>query len=304
MTSNDSNSAIPEGVRSLLEEKGRRLEAIERVFDTPTFAVITYRVNYGDQSFLKNPMGVVKFSKKAHAIPHSRDIQLGTSLYYREHGDETVGVADPEEARLVQRGTLSEFCRDTGIPSQSGFEYVSTTVTWARPDFLMFCTSVMQERLGFGELQRQFPDYDCATLIPDPSAFAMQLGKDVGRQFDMENVRLNGFDRIMQMMLRQSEKEEQGHLLQKRLDATVCVSHGPVTYCDPPERIINRFPIQKRGQVIPFVKRGKFAGQREYRFALEVIGEPKEKLLLMEVSDELRSLTCPYPVLEQVRNNS
>lgn len=65
---------------------------------------------------------------------------------------------------------------------------------WARSDFLMFRTSVAPEGSGLDDLRSRFPDYDCATLIPDPSAFAMQLGKDFGRQLNMKNLRLNAFD--------------------------------------------------------------------------------------------------------------
>ena len=116
---------------------------------------------------------------------------------------------------MVQRGSLIEFRKKNGLQSQTGGENVSSTVTWARTDFLMFCTSIMLEGRGFGDLRSQFPDYDCATFIPDPSAFAMQLGKDIGKQFDMENVRLNGFDMIRQVMLTQAEITTQGRLLQK-----------------------------------------------------------------------------------------
>ncbi len=42
--------------------------------------------------------------------------------------------------------------------------------------------------------------------------------------------------------------------------------------------------------MIPFVKRRTYAGQQEYRFVVEVIGEPKEMEFLMEITDELRSL--------------
>ena len=47
--------------------------------------------------------------------------------------------------------------------------------------------------------------------------------------------------------------------------------------------------------MVPFVKRRKFAGQREYRFVVEVIDEPKEKEFVMEITDELRSLAHTYP---------
>ena len=99
-------------------------------------------------------------------------------------------------------------------PSQTGFENVSSTVTWARTDFLMFFTSIMLRGRGFGDLRSQFPDYDCATFIPDPSAFTMQLGKDIGKQFDIENVRLTGLDTIRRMMPTQAEITTQGRLLQ------------------------------------------------------------------------------------------
>ncbi len=302
MSKDDPFSSIPEDVRDLLEGDGCRLEAIEGAIGTSAFAVVTYRVDYGDRPSFKTPPGAIKFSRKEHAITDSTHIKLGASRYYREYEDDTAGIADPEEGRLVQRGSLIEFRKKNGLQSQTGVENVSSTVTWARTDFLMFCTSIMLEGRGFGDLRSQFPDYDCVTFIPDPSAFAMQLGKGIEKQFDMENVRLNGFDMIRRVMLTQAEITTQGRLLQKGLDTIVLVPHGPVTYSDPPERIINRFPIERRGEVVPFVKRCKFAGQREYRFVVEVIGEPKETEFLMEITDELRSLAHTYPERQQIRN--
>ena len=287
----DPFSNIPEDVRKILEGQGRRLEAFELVMGTPTFIVITYRVDFGERpSFAENPPGVIKFSKKEYAIADSKTIQLGSSRLYREYEGDTEWVADSEEARLVQRGSLSEFMKKSGLPSQREFEDVSSTVTWARRDFLMFCTSMVAEGRGFRNLQIKFSNYDCATLIPDPSAFALQLGKDIGRHFDMENVLLNDFDRLRRRALTQAEITAEGRLLQKGLDTAVVVSHGPVTYGDPPEKIVNRLPIEGRGTAVPFVKRGKFAGHRECRFTVEVIGEPKEKVYKMEITDELRSL--------------
>ena len=277
-------------VGDLLEGNGRRLEAIEAVVGSSTFAVVTWRVDYGDWPTFRVPPGVVKLSREEHAITASPHLRLGSSRYYREHEDATDGIRDLEEGRLVQRGALSRFCKKNGIRAQEGFDSVSSTVTWARSDFLMFCTSVAPEGPGLGGLWKQFPEYDSATFIPDPSAFAMQLGKDIGKQFDMNNVRLTSFDTIRQMALAQAEITTQGRLLRKGLDTIVLVSHGPVTYCDRSERVINRFPIARRGEVIPFVKRRTYGGQREYRFVVEVIGEPKETEFLMEVTDELRNL--------------
>ena len=293
MSGNVSLSSISEDVRNLLEGEGCRLEAVEIVIGTRTFLVITCRVDYGHRSAFETPTGLIKFSKTLHAIPESPNVQLGSSRYYREHEDDN--IADAEEGRLVQRGAFSEFCKTTGVPSQPGAENVSLTVTWARPDFLMFCTSEFRQGRSFEELQSQFPDYDCATLIPDPSAFAMQLGRDVGAKYDVKDVQLSNFDRIKQMMPSCAEITMDDRLLQRGLvDAVVWVSHGPVTYGDPPEEIVRRFPTARRARVVPFVKRGKFAGQHEYRFVVEVMGEPKVKTFLMEVSDELRRLTRPH----------
>ena len=213
---------------------------------------------------------------------------------------DAAGVADAEEGRLVQRGSPTDFRKKNDLALLPGFESMSAEVTWARSVFLMFCTSVTPEGRGMGELVTQFPDYDCATFSPEPSAFAMQLGKEVGRQFDMENVRLNGFDRLRRIYLTQAEITPQGHLPKRRLDAIISVFHGPVTYCDPPEEIINRFPLERRGDLVSFAKRCEFEGQREYRFVVEVIGEPKETEFLMEITDELRSLTHLHPELCQV----
>ena len=294
MNGNDPFSRIPKDTRDFLEGEGTKLEACETVIGERTVMVITYQVDYGDRPSFKTPPGLVKFSKKEHAIPNSKHIRLGSSRYYREYEEGADGVADLEEGRMVQRGTLSEFCRKNGVPSRPGFEHVSSTVTWARRDFLMFCMSTTPQVGSIGELWSQFPDYDCATFIADPSTFAVQLGKDIGNQFDMDNVRLDIVDRIRQSMLPQVEMTTQGRPLHKGLDMIILVLHGPVTYCDPPEEIVNRHPIERRAEVVPFVKRGRYAGQREYRFVLGLIGEPKQTEFLMEITDELRGLTCPY----------
>ena len=289
-------SNLPAKVRNLLEGNGRRLEAFEVVVGPPSFFVLTRRADYGDWSTFRNPPGVIKFSRKEHAITVSTHIKLGSSRYYREYEDDDTGIGDPEEGRLIQKGSFREFCQKNGLSAPAGSEMATATVSWARNDFLMFCTSVAPEGPGLGDPRSPFPDYDCATFIPDPSAFAMQLGKDIGKHLDVKNLRLNALDMIIRRLaVNQAELTSQGRLLQKGLDTRVLVTHGPIAYCDPPEGIINRFPVERRGEVIPFVKRCQYAGQREYRFVVEVIGEPKEPYFLMEITDELRRLaySCP-----------
>ena len=116
----------------------------------------------------------------------------------------------------------------------------------------------------------------------------------------MENVLLNDFDRLRQMMLPQAEITPQGHLPKRGLDAVISVFQGPVTYCDPPEEIISRSPLERQGDLVPFAKRCEFEGQRKYMFVVEFIGEPKETEFSMEITDELRSLINLHPELCQV----
>lgn len=276
--------------RDLLEGNGRRLEAFQAFVGSSAFAVVTRRADYGDRPTFKVPPGVVKFSRKEHAITISSHLKLGSSRYYREQEEAPDGIGDLEEGWLVQRGSFSEFCKKNDIPARAGYDLVTSTVTWARSDFLMFCTSVAPEGPGLGGLGKPFPEYDCATFIPAPSAFAMQLGKDIGEQFDMNNVQRTPFDTMRQASLAQVEITTQGRLLRKGLDTVVLVVHGPVTYCDRPERVINRIPVERRAEAIPFVKRHKYGGQQEYRFVVGVVGEPRETEFLMEITDGLRSL--------------
>ena len=61
-------------------------------------------------------------------------------------------------------------------------------------------------------------------------------------------------------------------------------------YRDTPYSFIERFSENERGLVAQFVKRTKFAGQREYRFIVSIGGKPTDQALLLDVSDALRSL--------------
>ena len=85
MNGNDPFSRVPKDTRYLLEGKRTRLEACETAIGERTVIVITYQVDYGDRSSFKAPPGLVKFSKKEHAIPSAEHTRLGSSRYYREH---------------------------------------------------------------------------------------------------------------------------------------------------------------------------------------------------------------------------
>ena len=109
------------------------------------------------------------------------------------------------------------------------------------------------------------PDYDAATLVEDPSRFARQLGSDFGNSVQSSDVKAPGPTWWMTM-------------------PQVFVDHGPVVYTESSSVVIERFPSESRELIMPFVKRRRFADQREYRFVISILGlgDPKGLTRLIE----------------------
>ena len=77
-------------------------------------------------------------------------------------------------------------------------------------------------------------------------------------------------------------------------EAVVVVRHGRVVYVDEAADLIERYPPELQSTVLPFVKRTRFAGQKEYRFTVSLGGELKRQRVCVDVSDELRDLAGGY----------
>ena len=75
----------------------------------------------------------------------------------------------------------------------------------------------------------------------------------------------------------------------------VDVRHGQVVYSDETADLIESYPSHFQGMVLPFVKRTKFAGEKEYRFTVSLGSELKRQRVCVDVSEELRKLVAPYP---------
>ena len=148
---------LPNDLRRLVEGEGRRLEAVEGVIGASAFAVITYLVDYRERLPSRRHRMWSSFPRKSTPSLQRRTSNWGPPVYYREYEGDTAGIADPEEARLVQRGWLHDFCVKYGVSPQPWFDQVSSTVTWARADFLMFCTSASKEGRDLGGLRGRFP---------------------------------------------------------------------------------------------------------------------------------------------------
>ena len=290
---------MPEDTRAKLGGSTQRLEACQLVSGPSKFLVFTYSNNYEDwrrvglgaRSRFKvdDIPGLLRFSQEEHAIPRAERIKLASPRYFREVEDQVGGVRDSMEASFTESLSADQFFRNhsSRLP---GSEHATITATWGTNGFWMFCTSAIpQTEKEFEILRSEFKEYPCMTSIQNPSAFAMQLGKDFGKQFDANDVRLDGLD-----IVRGFRFSVQG------LDRVVHVVHGPVVYLDQSAEFIRSFPENDQGAVIPFVKRMTFEGQQEYRFTVKVLGNPKNQEIFLNVSDELRELAQLYPEYDEL----
>ncbi|MXY59571.1 MAG: hypothetical protein F4Y96_03600 [Chloroflexi bacterium] len=246
--------------------------------------VIVQRVVLNSGSSLAKPPAVVKYSERQYALPHSRDVQLATPRFYRNYPSEDLGIRDEEEASYIKRIDLKKFLSlyspqlsSLGMASEQG----SADLTLARDDCWIFCTSLKPATEGqAGQLGRQFSDgYDCATVIEDASEFARELGATFGAHVRDADLNLNGLD-----ILAKYRMGELGETM-------VRVYHGQVLYTDAPAAIVESYPDDRRAAIVPFLKRSQYAYQQEYRYVVVTHGGPKEQVLRLPISEDLRTLT-------------
>ena len=306
---------IPEATRREVEASGQQLEACELVEGEWNFLVRVFRVNYGDQPLPEIPPRVVRFSKSEHSIRTAPSIVLSSPSYYRKLEEKSappeqearerrrkrslegetrgIGIGDRMQARYKRQYDIDEFHRKF-VPSLADAQVSgSAQVTYDIGGFWMLCTSVEPgTNAEFERLRKEFVEYDCATVILDPSEFALQFGKDFGLRHGEEAVRSDAMAMV--------------HLAKIAVgfikagvpvpEAVVDVRHGQVVYSDKPSVVVERYPQRYRGMTLPFVKRMKFAGEREYRFTLSLGSEPKRQRISVDVSDNLRCLVAPYSI--------
>ena len=259
------------------------------------------------------PPGIVKFSRGERSIGVAPRIVLSSPQYYRDLEEQSAppgeqaqarrrgsrpkretgppGIGDRMEARYQKRYELDEFHRRFAPAPVNAPVTGSAELTYGTGGFWPLCTSVEPETSrDFERLQKEFSEYDCATTISDPSALALQLGKDFGSRHGEEAVPANAYG-ILRLA-----KIARGFLGAgvPVPEAVVDVRHGQVVYSDEAADLIESYPSQVQGMVLPFVKRTKFAGEKEYRFTVSLGGEPKKQRVCVDVSEELRSLVKPY----------
>ena len=195
------------------------------------------------------------------------------------------------EARFQKALEIKEFHRRF-VPQLTNAPVTgSARLIYGTDGFWILCTSLEPEAsIGFERLWGEFPEYDCATIIPDPSGFALQLGRDFGNQHGEDAIRVDAIA-ILRLAKIAHSFIEAGT---PAPEAVVVVRHGRVVYVDEAADLIERYPSELQSTVLPFVKRTRFADQKEYRFTVSLGGDPKRQRVWVDVSDELRDLAGGY----------
>ncbi len=252
--------------------------------------IYVHRVDYRPR--LSSSIGrVVKFSKRRYAPGQAKKLRLATPSYYRDQETLPPGIADPDENTLRRNATAwarNRFSSD-GVKMEAVFS--SFGEPW------VYCASHLSSYRASRGLKAAFSDeydYDAATEIKDVDAFAMWLGIDFALQIDKgKQLKMGGLNTWAYRASSYSTNlwPQEGT---QNIDTFVHVCHGPVHYEDESGVIsTNDDWVDIHGAVRAcFTKRTEFADQSEYRFALSTLGMPNDKVLWIDVSEELRELTA------------
>ena len=253
--------------------------------------IYVHRVDYRPK--LSPSIGkVVKFSKQRYAPCRAKKLRLATPSYYRDQETLPQGIADPDENTLRRNATAwarNRFSSD-GVKMEAVFS--SFSEPW------IYCASHLPFHRVSWDLKATFSDeydYNAATEIKDVDALAMWLGIDFALQIDKgKYLKLGGLNTWAYRASSYSMNlwPQEGT---QNIDTFVHVCHGPVHYEDESSVIAtNDDWVDIHGAARAwFTKRTGFADQSEYRFAVSTLGTPNNKVLEMDVSEDLRELTSP-----------
>lgn len=293
-----------------IQPSGLKVEAVTTFFDQPPYTVVvialdwkhvpsTFDINYpsGESNTL------IKHSRAEDSPVSSQPsdcIKLGTGSHYRSldatRNSELI-VDEFDSAFLEKLDWAREGTKVMeAVKAESrgfGFKHkLDLEMKFVSDDQWMFCTSIDPNSTDNRRVQQKnlSPDYDFITGIGNPSDFAKQLGRDFGREIDLNRDFKCNHPELQRVVSAHSQGTK--HLG----DYSIFVNHGFVIYLD--DREIETFmvdlPKELAADLLPFVKRKKYKEQQEYRFRISVnFHTPKNDILFLKVSDELRNLMAP-----------
>lgn len=234
--------------------------------------------------------GVVKFSKRCHAPFQSENIQLAIPEYYRTDDGLDPGVGDPQDSVLEKDLTPWAINQVGGFGSS-----VKANASFSSSEEpYIYCTSIkpLSDRKMKKMKNKVFSkyQYDAATEIQTPDAFAMQLGIDFALSVDKEkDVKLGGLEKLIYLKSSYTVGLWKGS---RNIDKIVNVYHGPVHYEDQSGSVETQkdFFDPYGAERAWFTKKTRFSDQKEYRFAVSTPGTPTNMIFRLAISDEIREL--------------
>ena len=243
---------------------------------------------------------LVKFSERKYAPYNAPELQLCTPRYYRKYECIQRGIYDPLEgaqqsdwSRLIHKHMFGFY------PTLGNSSIKATATHVAESEPWLFCTSICpdSERI-LEKLRREFSssccdknsEYDAVTEVGDAGAFARQLGIDFATGVDhAKYIKPDSMSRSIEILKQFDRKETES------TEKVITVYHGPVIYREPQivEYPSKDFQNSVNIYKLWFSKHLSFSNQTEYRFAISMLGKPREDTCYIPISDDLRRLTTP-----------
>ena len=236
---------------------------------------------------------LVKGCRREHALEDGETVLISKPERFREHGEGLIqdaheGFAEEKSVTVVTDGTPADEARQRAVADLNEArellgarmrvvyrETRTSTDTKTRSlrygkDWWIFCTSMEPEDGGWDAWKQTLPDeYDHASEIGQPAKFAQALARMVAEQIGPQ-----GKGGWLQQTTEGAERERTRHPLQ-------WVIHGPVIYTG---QLYQELTEESDGvahlAAAIFTKSAKYAGQREYRFAVLGAGNDAETIAL------------------------
>ena len=241
---------------------------------------------------------LVKFSREEHAPHHAPRLQLATPEYYRTRDDDGgAGIRDELEARY--REDRSEVLTDRGL---GGVVRVAPradlAATFGVSGLWLYCASLRPDGPAGTESVRRRFGAEAVTELGEPAAFAEALGDAVARDLRAEVVSDAGsLSAVLQRLMLHGWSSQAARARGANgpdIGNVVWVDHGAVVYSDGANRLLDGIEERERPRALPFIKRSRYAWQREYRFVVSTIGTPREAVYRVPNTQPLRGLTSPW----------
>ena len=244
--------------------------------------------------------GLVRGSKREHALEDGATILVSKPARFREHGEALIldvqeGLAK-EESLSVPEETPTEATRQRAIADMNEarellevrvrHEWRKSNTRWKKEgkslsygdEWWIFCASIMPRGEDRERWRATLPDdYDHVSEIGQPAMFAQALAHMV-----TEQVGPLTSDARLRVTAEDGEVTETKHRLQ-------WVVHGPVIYTNRVYETLTRDGDDRSKLAAKiFTKDAKYADQREYRFAVLNQGATAETTVSLKISGMMR----------------